>query len=141
MGAVLSPADGIMNILRDPALNLTTGWQFAVGRLSSTPNAQIVARNTGGREPELAVAIDYPTVQLLCRGDKNKYSEAWAKINACKEALTGIPSAPANYTDLTSCIPMGDIVDLGYDDNDRPQFALNFRLIISFDSSGYREPL
>lgn len=131
-----SPAMGLLSILKAVG-GLTTGWTFAVGRLVPEPDKQIVLRHTGGRMGEVCVAIDYPSVQILCRGAPKGYDEAYQKLKAVREALVAIPSSVA-YPELTSCVTIGDIVDLGYDDANRPQFAQNFQLIVSYATSGYR---
>src|SRR6202042_992901 len=101
---------------------------------------QLVVLGTGGKDPEIAVAVDYPTVQLICRGAaaSGQYAQARGVLVAAKEALLGIPSAPTAWPELTLCSVRGDIQDLGYDSSNRPMFSLNLQLIVSYDQSGYR---
>lgn len=131
-----SPAHGLLSILKAVS-GLTAGWTFAVGRLVPDPDMQVVLRHTGGRPGEVMVAIDYPSVQIICRGEPKGYDAAYQKLRAVREALVAIPTS-TDYPELTSCVTIGDIVDLGYDDKNRPQFAQNFQLIVSYATSGYR---
>lgn len=145
MPSSLSPAAGIRDILRGVS-GFTTGWQIATGRFTAAPDQQLVVKHTGGRAVETAVAMDYPSVQLACRGTKGPggYDTTYQKLRSAREALIMIPGdgiANAAYPELTSCIAIGDIVDMGYDDSDRPWFVQNLQLITTFESSGYRDAL
>lgn len=133
-----SPADGLLAILEGIA-GFLDGWEAHVGRFNTSPNKQIVLRNTGGRSGEVKVAIDYPSVQVLIKGAPKGYAEAWSKLKDIRDALVAIPTPTADYPALTSCVAMGDINDLEYDDSDRPQFSQNFQLITSYAVSGYRD--
>lgn len=138
-----SPAWGVLQVLK-AVTGMTTGWDFHTGRLTATgPDKQVVLRRYGGRSSEPSIAIDYPAVQAIVRGSRGSvvgsYDEAEKKAITIKKALLGIPSKPAAYPDLDSVTMRGDINDLGFDDQDRPMFSLNFQLIVSYTESGYRE--
>ena len=136
----VSPARGVRAILAAVS-GFTTGWQVATGQMLAAPDKMLVIRNTGGRAPEPNIAQDYPTVQIIGRGEKKAggQEEIYQKMVAARRALLGIPSAPAAYPELSSCIGIGDITDVGYDDSDRPMYTLNLQLIVSYETSGYRE--
>ena len=139
----MSPAQGIYNVLQAHQPDLTEGgiWHFAYGRLVESTKPMIVVRNTGGISGESVVAQDYPSVQLIGRGNKGsgESERLWNKMFQCKEALVGIPSRPQAWINLSSVTLRGDITDVGYDDQDRPMFTLNLQLIVWYETSGYRE--
>jgi hypothetical protein len=118
--------------------NFTTGWVCAVGRLTPDPDQQLILRHTGGLAGEVALAIDHPSVQMLCRGAPQDYDGAYQKLRAARDALVFIQSGGIIYPELTVCKTISDILDLGYDDKERPQLALNLQLIVSYDTSGFR---
>jgi hypothetical protein len=137
---ITNPALGVINILKDTQGLPITGWTLAAGDLTDTPDKQLTARNSGGPSGEVAVAIDYPSVQLLCRGTTGAgYAEAYALLEKCRQSLVGIPTGGTVYPELTGIICQGHIVQLMRDDKARPQFSLNLRLTVSYDTSGYRE--
>ncbi|MEB3029726.1 minor capsid protein, partial [Parvimonas micra] len=90
-------------------------------------NTEVVFQDSGGRPPEVAIAIDYPTVQLLFRG--LKYSETYkkaadikAKLHALEQKSGGEPND--FYPELVACLVRGDITPLGQDDKNRFMFSL-----------------
>src|SRR5690349_13147824 len=133
----MSPAEGLEAILAAAGIiGGATGWEGRLGGLG-TDGKQIAFIDSGGRPGEVKVAIDYPTVQLLVRGSKaaGGYSEAHAKAKAAYEALIGIPTPNGTWSELVSCTARGYINWLGRDDQDRPQFSLNFQLIIAIPAT------
>lgn len=138
MPVIPSPGQGILAVLRAASGIVVDPWAVFVGVFTSDPDRQLTIRHIGGRAGEPSIAIDYPSIQLLCRGAPGGYDEAYQKIWAARQALVAIPSAPAAYAELTSCTMLGDMVDLGLDDLRRPVFSQNLQLIVSYDTSGYR---
>lgn len=138
-----SPAMGIAEILRAFTPSLFTGWTLRIGRLVPAPDKVVAILDTGGVGAEPGMNIDYPTVQVLIRGDKSDsgYKDSYAKAAAVRDALLGIPSGPTVYPELTSCTQRGHITSMGYDDKDRPLWSLNFALITEPTIAGYREVL
>lgn len=135
----ISPAIQIRNILASAVG--TTGWTYAAGGFLTTPDQQVIVRHAGGKPAEIAVAIDYPSVQLLVRGGQSqgKYEGAYDQIIACRDALLYIPSKNVLFPNLMACKTLGDVLDLGEDDKSRPMFSLNLSLILMYPgSSGYR---
>lgn len=137
--ATQSPAIQIRNILA--AAMPSSGYSYFAGGLYETPDAQVLVRHAGGRPGEVAVAIDYPAIQLIVRGGQGqgKYEDAYDQVIACRDTLVRIPSHPALFPLLDGCKTLGDVLDLGQDDKSRPMFSLNLSLIISYPSgTGYR---
>lgn len=135
----MSPAKGIHEILKNAPGFPGTGWTLGYGKMPADPDQYIAILDSGGQGGEVLVAIDYPRVQILVRGAKNKgYDAAYDKINQARELLIAIPES-AHYPELDSCIGVGQILPLGEDDSKRPVFSQNLQLIVSYDTSGYRE--
>ena len=140
MSTAPSPARGLLLLLKEQT-SLLTGWHFATGRLVSSPDQMVVLANSGGLPAEPSVGQDYPKVQILCRGPKGSggQEDAYLKLRDVRDALVGIPSRPATYPNLASVTQIGDIADVGFDDQDRPIYSLNLQLIVWYETSGYRE--
>lgn len=138
----MSPAEGIYGILN--AHNFFTGgWTPFVGYFGAADNSLLMV-NSGGRNPEVLVGIDYPNVQIIGRGNKatNSYSILYDKMKAAKLLLHAIMETPQKATafpELVSCLVRGDITQMGLDDNKRPLMSLNFQLITAPIDTGNRE--
>jgi hypothetical protein len=139
----MRPAEGIIQVL----LAAGTGtlapdgtWPIYEGQFPTTGDDQcILVADRGGRSPEVRIAIDYPSIQILVRSSKQGYVAARAKSDEVFLALQGIPSEPASYPELTSCVAAGGITFVGYDENERPIWSQNFNLIVSKAPQGHRD--
>jgi hypothetical protein len=114
-------------------------WPIYEGDFPETVDQCLMIRDTGGRAPEVKIAIDYPTVQVLVRSGKAGYAVAADKADEIKLVLHAINSAPAQMPELTSCLLMGEKTFVGYDVNKRPVWSVNFNLILSKDPEGNRD--
>lgn len=136
--AMLLQSVGVVGLPTD------TLWPAFVGRMTSTPDAQVVVYDTPGQTPEVKWAVDYPCIMVLVRGNKNDYNSGWNKALQVKDALLGIDPFQADVeTRWDGCTVLSDLAFLAYDTNDRPQFTINFRLIIERTPSvlSHREAL
>jgi hypothetical protein len=114
----------------------TADWAVFIGKMPErAPDRSVVIVDTGGLTPNPKWLIDYPAIQIRVRGKSNGYSEARNKAVRIKDELLGITSLDINGNRWVSIRMTGDIVMLGYDQSERPQFALNFDLIIQPQAS------
>jgi hypothetical protein len=138
----MTPAAGIIEILVDKgegALAPTTdSWPIYEGQFPETTQQCLMVKDTGGRPPEVKVAIDYPSVQILVRGGQEDYMAVREKAQDVFVALHAIDSSPTPYPELTSCLGLAPVF-LGYDANKRPVWAVNFNCIVSKSPEGYRD--
>lgn len=128
----MSPSEGLYNILQAQSF-FTGGWTPYVGNFGAADNS-ITFVDSGGRAPEVLVAIDYPNVQLIGRGNKagNSYAILHNKLQIAKRILHAIQETQGfktHFPELVSCLVRGEIASLGLDDNQRPLLSLNFELI------------
>jgi hypothetical protein len=137
------PTDGITAILVAANVGVIPpaagDWPIYEGQFPSEVDQCIMVREFGGRSSEVRIAIDYPSVQILVRGTERGYVTSRAKIEDIFLALQGIPSAPAEYPELTSAVAVGGRTFAGYDEKGRPQWTVNFNLIESKNPQGYRD--
>jgi hypothetical protein len=117
----------------------TTGWKGTIGGFSAE-GQQISALDSGGRGGEVKIAIDYPSVQFLVRGDAGTggYIAAYEKAKEVFNTLTGIETPNPVWDELVSCVAVNQPAWLGRDDRDRPRFSVNFRLITEPTEVGNR---
>jgi len=136
----MNPAD----ILRDIVVTagIASGWNTSIAREPDSPDKALTFYNTGGLAPNPKWLMDYPSIQVRVRGDKNAYATSRAKAQAIKDKLLGLESQDVGGgIRLSSTLMVGDIVDLGYDSLQRPLHTMNFRLIIHPASGTNRQAL
>lgn len=114
----------------------TSGWGIYVSKEPSTPNTTITLFNTAGRPPNPKWLLDYPSLNIRIRGDKGGYQAVEAKAKEVKDALLGLDSQDINGDRWVSVTMASDITFIGYDNNERPMYSLNFRLIVEPAASG-----
>jgi hypothetical protein len=137
-------AEGIIELLVAAnvgalAPNSLTPWPIYEGQLPETVDQCILVRETGGPRPEVRVAIDYPSIQVLIRGDKEGYVATSEKADKVKLALHAIPTPVQEFPELASCVLTAEKTFVGYDSNKRPVWSVNFNLILGKDPEGYRD--
>ncbi len=140
------PSEDIRSVLvAAGAASATPGaqWALHIGHLPKSPDEVIAVSDTGGLSPNPKWLLDYPVVQVLVRGKLNGYQSARTRALRIKDELLGITSLDVNGNRLVSVTMNGDIAFIGVDQNERPMFSLNFRLIIQPSASAdtNRQPL
>lgn len=137
-----SPAVGIKDMLVTASIGTfaaTTGWSLAVGRLPTAPDSAVACVDTGGVSPFPHLALNFPSAQVLIRGNPGDYVGAHDKGRAAIDALLG-----AGYTTLSGgdkwegITQIGDLAFIGYDEKNRPIFSANFSISVEPASGGYR---
>lgn len=137
----MSPAEGIQAILKARASFLgPQKWGLRVSDLGTADNVVAVI-DSGGRGAEVGVGINYPSVQVLGRGDASalSYPTLYRVMEEVFNLLQAVPTPEPLYPELTSCMVVGGITPMGRDDSKRPLMSLNFQLITTPADPGYRE--
>ncbi len=107
-----------------------SGWGIFIGQEPTNPSTVITLFNSGGRESNPLWLIDFPSLNARVRGAPGGYEAAHQKAKDTKDALLGLPSQDLNGDRWVSVTMIGDINELGFNENNQPQFSLNFALII-----------
>jgi len=123
-----SPAYDVANILESTAFGLgVIGTDIFIGREPASPDNCITVFDTGGYEPESSdVVYELPTVMIKVRN--KTYTNGYAKIAAIKAALHKAANIAEGTTRYIAIWAQSDIITLGYDDNNRALFSVNFRI-------------
>lgn len=108
----------------------TSGWVIEVGTLPKTPDRVIMISDTGGLEASPKWLLDFPSVQVMVRGGVNDYLDTFREIKAVKDIMLGLGSKTINLDEWVSVTLGSDVTHIGRDENSRPLFSVNFRLII-----------
>jgi len=122
-----APSQDIKDILVADGIG-TFGTDLFVSKQPSTPDAVVTVYDTGGFAPEGMTADHYPTVQMLIRGDQNSYRTTYTKAESVRDSLHRLHDETWNSTKYIAIWAMSDIIFVGYDENERPEFSINFRM-------------
>lgn len=139
-----NPAELLKDVLETAGVGVfaaTSGWSIAVDQEPPEPDTVITLYNTGGVNPNPKWLIDFPSVQVRIRGAVNGYLVSRAKAQQVKDTLLGLPSQVVAGERINSITGIGDIVNAGRDDNNRPLCTVNFATIIEPSSGTNRIPL
>ena len=107
-----------------------SGWQIEIGTMPDEPDEVISINDTGGLDPNPKWLLDYPTIQIMVRGNTNGYLDTFVEAKAVKDLLLGITSTDINGDRWVSVTQNGDLGYIGRDSDMRPIFSVNFALII-----------
>ena len=108
-----------------------SGWALEIGAMPDSPNEVIMISDTVGPEPNPKFLLDFPTCQVMVRGNANGYLLTFREAKAVKDILLGIDSfTTADGDRMVSITQNGDLGFIGRDDDMRPMFTINFALII-----------
>lgn len=106
----------------------TSGWTLYKGYLPPEPDHAMVLLETPGLAPEAELALDRPAFQVRLRAEPRAYDVARAKLQAVFAALHGQePAVGAAYVLLHAAA--SGALSLGQDGRERPQLAMNFRVV------------
>lgn len=117
-------------------------WAIFIGRQPNDPNACITLYDSGGRANPRWL-LDFPSVQIRVRGGANQYAAAANRCLQIKQILLGIPSQDLNGDRWVQVNLTSDRAFVGYDQLNRPEFTMNFNLIIepAVNALDSRDPL
>ena len=97
----------------------TSGWGIYIGKAPVAPDSVVSILNSGGFGANPRWLLDFPSIQVMVRGDPNGYVAAQQKAQDVKDALLGLPSQDVNGDRFVSITMFGDIANLGFDENNR----------------------
>ena len=127
-----SPSEDIKDILleSDAGLDLVFGTSLFY---SKEPDSGVVDKivtiyDTGGDEPAANYTYEFPNIQVKIRGDVLKYKEAYSLLNDIKNELHGTHNKTINGARYVGIWASSDIISLGYDEENRPELTINFRM-------------
>lgn len=104
--------------------------------INHTP-AYVTLTDFGGSPTNPKWLRDNPNVQVRVRGERNNYADAYELIKNVKNNLLGKKPFSVDEVIYARFVLISDILFLGYDPNNRPQFSINFQLTIDYtDSTG-----
>lgn len=128
-----APSEGMKTLLIADGVGSgspTVDWGIHVSKMPASPDRVIAIFDTGGFNPHPAFLLDFPTIQIRVRAKPGDYVTLHNKAQAIKDSLLGLPSQDLLGERWDAINLLSDIAFLGRDENDRPEFSLNFRATI-----------
>lgn len=126
-----SPAQDIATIISNAGLGViaaSSGWAIFTGRVPTSPDTVITTYDTGGRDPNAKFLLEEQSIQVSVRGAKGGYALAFDRMQSIKDTLLGAPQQTVDGILYVGIWGIGDIIALGYDDNNRPLLVSNWRV-------------
>ena len=136
--------DGIRDLLvaaGDGVFAAASGWGIFIGPEPTVPDTSITIREFSAGAPMPKWLIDFPSAQVMIRGASGGYQLAKLKARDVLNTLHSIPSQDLNGDRWDGILALSGPGYLGVDDNNRPKFSINFRLIIEPAAGTNRIPL
>lgn len=139
-----TPAEEFADILAEDSVGTVgafTGWGIFISLPPTNDLGQdsiITCSDTGGDPPNPNQSLDYSTVQVMIRGNKAAYAEAYARAKLVKDSLLGIGDRTILGVRYAGIWMIGDITSIGYDENKRPLLTTNWRTMREPPASGNR---
>jgi len=100
---------------------LTTVSNVHLGNMPAAPDNIVCIYHTGGyARSSSGTQLEEPTFQVRVRN--TNYATGFAVCNTVKDLLHNKTEGGIIY-----CEQQGDILDLGRDESNRPEFSINFR--------------
>ena len=126
-----SPATDIKDMLdaSNAALGLTFAVDLFVSEMPELPDECVCIYDTGGFDPaSIDERYEYPTVEVMVRGNKMGYVAGWDLAQDIKDVLHKLHDETWNSTKYIGIWCVGDVNYIGYDQSQRPLFSINFRI-------------
>ena len=126
---MLSPATVIANYMQAQGIG-TIGTDLSIGGVPERVDSVIsVVDSPAHASPHPNVPEESPTVKILVR--ERDYDAGYSQCKAITDLLQSLPSQDIDGKRVISCLAVGSPNWLGWDDNNRGQWSMNFNLIRS----------
>ena len=126
------PSEDIKDLLVSAGIGTfaaSSGWGIYIAEEPESPDTTITLYDTQGEAPDPAWLIDYPRFMVRVRGEEDSYLATYAKALAVRDELNGIAPQTVNSTPYVGIWAMTDVTFVEFDDNRRPVFTVNFRIV------------
>jgi hypothetical protein len=129
-----SPAQDLKDLLEasSAGTGLTFGTDLFVGHEpdgGDVADKVVTIYDTSGGQPDTNRTLTNPTVQVRVRGDVFGYQAGYTLAETVFNTLHTVTNTTVNSTRYIHIIAMGDLFFLGFDDNKRPTWSVNFSIL------------
>lgn len=123
-----SPAVDVAQLLNDEGI-ATLGSNLFVGRMPPDTENVIAVYDEGGVGIQNPVwKRDNLSLSIYIRGLQNDYEQGYNLAYSVKNCLNGHDTVTINGSDYIRFVINGDIIAVGFDENNRPRFSMNWEV-------------
>lgn len=113
----------------------TLGSTIFLGTLPEDPDACVAVYENSGSSPTFTmgsggIRIDYPMLQIICRGTREDYPTTRDKAESIRLILATVLEQTVSGIHIMRVEPMGSVNLLGVDPKYRPLISVNFRCLV-----------
>lgn len=113
----------------------TLGTNLFLAVLPETPDACVAIYENSGSSPTFTmgsggIQIDYPMLQIICRGNREDYPTTRDKAESIRVLLATVLEKTVSGVHIMRIEPMGSVNLLGVDPKYRPLVSVNFRCLV-----------
>lgn len=113
----------------------TLGGNVFLATMPESPDAMVAVYESSGSAPQFtmgaaAIALDQPSLQVICRGVLGDYPGARDTALAIRSYLGGLANTTVSGIHILRVEPQGSLLPMGDDTNHRPMVSVNFQCMI-----------
>lgn len=121
-----SPSKDVAQLLNDEGIAVLNQNLF-IGRMPPDTENVILVLDEGGVGIQNPVwKRDNLSISIYVRGLQNDYEQGYNLAYSVKNCLNGHDTVTINGSDYIRFVINGDIVWVGFDENNRPRFSMNW---------------
>lgn len=114
----------------------TVGVDLFYGRRQATPDLCRTVYEYEGEPPVevmgvAGTSIDIPHIQIVVRAGHDDYPIARDEAQAIRDLLAAVTGQTLSGINVMRIRPLGSILDLGFDESDRPLIGCNFAVWVA----------
>ena len=123
------PSEDVKDILvAEGSLGLAFGTNLFIGEVPSEPDELVTLFDPSGFDEEANYVYERPSVQARIRGEKGAYKAAYTLAESVKNIVRAVSNETWNSTRYVQFWSQGTVNWIGWDENHRPEFSVNFRI-------------
>jgi hypothetical protein len=113
----------------------TLGTNLFLAVMPESPDAMVTVYESAGGSPVFTmgaavVAIDRPTIQVICRATRGDYPTARDQAESIRQMLGAVVEQTISGITVMRIEPQGSVIPMGEDDNLRPMVSVNFECMV-----------
>lgn len=112
----------------------TVGTSIYMSRMPETPDLCVCVYENEGGMPEFTMGstmLSNPAIQVMVRATREDYQTARDKAEAIRVLLSQVANQTLSGVEVLRIQPVGSVLPIGLDKNDRPLISTNFRAIVA----------
>lgn len=127
-----APSKDLAILLAASSTGLTLGTDLFYSREpdgASIADKIVTVLDTPGLDPATYTTLLAPNAQVRIRGNAGEFDDSFTLAETVRNTLHAVKNTTVGGTRYIHIIATSDLNWLGYDDNNRPLWTINFRIL------------